>query len=307
MQQCMLDAQHSRASSLELALSRRPSRDEDDGGPSTSGSAAAASGRNAMGGRLLQQPPPQQEREREQCRQRADSEAEAAARQLLPQSHVPSDAWREVQQPPGSCGHAQGADVAAASSSAAATASATLTMRQRLHHTAALWPYMVPLFAVYFAEYAMQAGTWTAIGFPVTSEEARRRFYLAANSCYQAGVFISRSSGLLFQAGRGALWAMPGAQCLLLAAFFWDAATHWWYNWLLMGPCFAVGLLGGAVYVNAFTLISREVAPELREFSLGAACVADSLGIAAADACSILLQGCLFRLNGLSGAAFKCG
>lgn len=28
----------------------------------------------------------------------------------------------------------------------------------------ALWPYMVPLLLVYFAEYAMQSGTWTAIG-----------------------------------------------------------------------------------------------------------------------------------------------
>lgn len=27
-----------------------------------------------------------------------------------------------------------------------------------------LWPYMVPLLLVYFAEYAMQSGTWTAIG-----------------------------------------------------------------------------------------------------------------------------------------------
>ena len=29
--------------------------------------------------------------------------------------------------------------------------------RERLRRTAALWPYMVPLAAVYFAEYAMQA------------------------------------------------------------------------------------------------------------------------------------------------------
>lgn len=29
---------------------------------------------------------------------------------------------------------------------------------------AVLWPYMVPLALVYFAEYAMQSGAWTAIG-----------------------------------------------------------------------------------------------------------------------------------------------
>ena len=36
---------------------------------------------------------------------------------------------------------------------------------ERLRHTLHLWPYMVPLISVYFAEYAMQTGTWTAIGW----------------------------------------------------------------------------------------------------------------------------------------------
>ena len=35
---------------------------------------------------------------------------------------------------------------------------------ERLRATGRLWPYMLPLFIVYFAEYAMQSGTWTAIG-----------------------------------------------------------------------------------------------------------------------------------------------
>jgi hypothetical protein len=39
-----------------------------------------------------------------------------------------------------------------------------MNFRQRMVATARLWPYMVPLFVVYFAEYAMQSGTWTAIG-----------------------------------------------------------------------------------------------------------------------------------------------
>ena len=53
------------------------------------------------------------------------------------------------------------------------------------------------------------------------------------------------------------------------------------------------GLLGGAVYVNAFTLLSQEIEPEYREFSLGAASLADSLGIALADAAGILIQVCI--------------
>ena len=50
------------------------------------------------------------------------------------------------------------------------------------------------------------------------------------------------------------------------------------------------GLLGGAVYVNAFTLLAKEVEPSLREFSLAAASLADSVGIALADICGILVQ-----------------
>jgi hypothetical protein len=42
--------------------------------------------------------------------------------------------------------------------------------------------------------------------------------------------------------------------------------------------------------VNAFTLLSKEVPPSLREFSLSAASLADSVGIALADIAGILIQ-----------------
>ena len=50
------------------------------------------------------------------------------------------------------------------------------------------------------------------------------------------------------------------------------------------------GLLGGAVYVNAFTLISKSIDPRYKEFSLAAASLGDSLGIAFADVVGILIQ-----------------
>lgn len=152
----------------------------------------------------------------------------------------------------------------------------------------------------------MQSGAWTAIGFPVSDESARKKFYVYANWSYQAGVFISRSSGTIWQAGFAALWAMPIMQCGMLAFFLVNAVVKFWYNWSLLVPCFVTGLLGGAVYVNAFTLISRNVEPRVREFSLGAASVADGIGVALADAVGILIQGCLFRVNNLDGADFKC-
>lgn len=39
-----------------------------------------------------------------------------------------------------------------------------MAWKERLLYTLDLWPYMLPLCTVYFAEYAMQTGTWTAIG-----------------------------------------------------------------------------------------------------------------------------------------------
>ncbi|KAK9918138.1 hypothetical protein WJX75_001533 [Coccomyxa subellipsoidea] len=178
--------------------------------------------------------------------------------------------------------------------------------RERYQRTLDLWPYMVPLTLVYFAEYVMQSGTWTAIGFPPGDAPARHQFYEASNWCYQVGVFISRSSGLLYQADRAVLWVMPALQMGLLFFFVAVAILHFWYNWWLLVPCFVTGLLGGAVYVNAFTLLSREVEPRLREFSLAAASLADSVGIALADICGVLIQGCLFKANGLAGADFTC-
>jgi battenin len=99
---------------------------------------------------------------------------------------------------------------------------------------------------------------------------------------------------------------MPVMQCALLVFFTVDAMYHWWYNWGLLVMCLGTGLLGGAVYVNSFTLLCKEVPEHLHEFSLSAACVADSCGIACADLAAILIQGCLYRFNHITGAVYAC-
>ncbi|CAG9465622.1 unnamed protein product [Pedinophyceae sp. YPF-701] len=184
---------------------------------------------------------------------------------------------------------------------------ADMRFGERVRRTLSLWPYTVPLVTVYALEYVLQSGVWTAIGFPVESARARHRFYEFSNWMYQAGVFVSRSSGMAFQASRPVLWAMPVLQACFLAFFTWVAVDHVLYSWWLLAPCFCVGLLGGGVYVNAFTLMSSEVPLQYREFSLGAASLADSLGICIADIFGIFVQGCLFKANNLPGAAFSCG
>jgi hypothetical protein len=49
-----------------------------------------------------------------------------------------------------------------------------------------------------------------------------------ANWSYQAGVFISRSSGTAFSPSLNVLWALPLLQLALLAFFSWTAVEHVW-------------------------------------------------------------------------------
>lgn len=182
---------------------------------------------------------------------------------------------------------------------------ADMTFREKLRFTLTLGPYMVPLMVVYFAEYTMQTGVWSTIGFPVMSATARSQFYAAAGMAYQSGVFLSRSSGVLFQATRGVLYLMPAMQTALLVFFTMVSAYHFWYNWSLLLFCFLAGLLGGGVYVNAFTLLSREVPASHVEFALSAASVGDTIGVMLADFTGIFLQGCLYSVNRIPGATVQ--
>jgi battenin len=181
-----------------------------------------------------------------------------------------------------------------------------MTSLERLRLVASLYPYMIPLFLVYAAEYSLQAGTWSAIGFPVTSPQARDSFYEYSNWMYQAGVFLSRSSGTLFTAPLYILWLMPILQCINVAFFWWVAASHVFYNYWLLIPCFYVGLLGGGVYVNGYLRICADLPMEHREFSLSATSVAAAMGIVVADLTGLFLQACLYQRNGLDGAVVSC-
>jgi len=183
---------------------------------------------------------------------------------------------------------------------------ASLSAMGRLKLSASFWPYMVPLFAVYAAEYALQAGAWTAIGFPVGSEEARDEFYEYSNWVYQAGVFISRSSGTVYQASMAVLWLMPFLQCANLVLFLFIAATHFWYDYTLLILCFYVGLLGGGVYVNGYLRINSDLPKHVSEFALATVSVADTIGIVVADISGLFIQSCLYQKNGIEGAVVQC-
>jgi battenin len=182
-----------------------------------------------------------------------------------------------------------------------------MSLVERTQFVINLWPYIIPLFIVYATEYSLQAGTWTAIGFPVESQQARNQFYGYSNWMYQAGVFVSRSSGMLGTVPMSILWIMPTLQAVNVGFFALVAAKHIWYNYTLLIPCFYVGLLGGGVYVNGYKRICADFGlVDHREFALAATSVAESFGIVCADVLGLFIQACLYQINGIEGAVVSC-
>jgi len=212
----------------------------------------------------------------------------------------------------------------------------SMTSGERFYLVLTLWPYMIPLFTVYVAEYTLQSGTWTAIGFPtVASKESRDTFYRYSNWTYQVGVFISRSSGTCMVAPMALLWAMPFLQCANVV-LYWAVAAHQSVDininddidittndtidaslssmvvsfvsspyFLYPGALYA-GLLGGAVYVHGYLRICKDLPLPHREFALSATSLAECLGIVVADVLGLLVQACLYQIHGLDGAVMAC-
>ncbi len=174
-----------------------------------------------------------------------------------------------------------------------------MTFNERFHATLQLWPYMVPLFTVYAAEYTLQSGVWSAMGFPITDSSSRTEFYEYSNWVYQAGVLCSRSSGTLWTPTKLNLWIMPTLQCIFLIFSIYNAYHQLWYDWSILLLCFCVGLLGGAVYVGGFSLVAMESEPHMKEFNLSAASVGDSFGISLANVVSIALQKAIYSNYGI--------
>jgi battenin len=169
-----------------------------------------------------------------------------------------------------------------------------------------VWKYMLPLFFVYWSEYAINQGVSPMLLF---RKEHRPFFFLSEGSrdhyvvylcLYQFGVFLSRSSvrvcplrevwtpTLLQILNFGVLLTVS----LLITAY--SAALQSFGIWLVFLVIFWEGLLGGAVYVNVFDMINRrssssELDLRKREFSMGVCTLADTLGIICASGTAILL------------------
>ena len=151
---------------------------------------------------------------------------------------------------------------------------------------------MLPLLLVYIAEYTINQGVAPTLLFPLPSTPFThyRSFYPVYGTIYQAGVFLSRSSTPFIRLHN--LYLPSLLQCLNLALLIAQAMYPSLLGsvWVVFLVIFWEGLLGGAVYVNTFAEIGEKVAPERREFSLGATSVSDSAGICVAGFLGMVLE-----------------
>uniref|UniRef100_L7M0A0 Battenin n=1 Tax=Rhipicephalus pulchellus TaxID=72859 RepID=L7M0A0_RHIPC len=161
----------------------------------------------------------------------------------------------------------------------------TLTFVQKLKLMKPLLRFMIPLGFVYFAEYFINQGLLELIVFrniKLTHKEQYRWLQVM----YQVGVLISRSSVNIVQIRK--LWLLPVLQFANVAFIFSEAYFLYLPSfWIVVVVVLYEGLLGGAAYVNTFYRISKDVAPQHREFSLRIASLADSTGIALAGAVAL--------------------
>eukprot|EP00771_Trimastix_marina_P001332 gnl/Trimastix_PCT/2399.p1 GENE.gnl/Trimastix_PCT/2399~~gnl/Trimastix_PCT/2399.p1 ORF type:complete len:490 (-),score=125.45 gnl/Trimastix_PCT/2399:26-1423(-) len=164
----------------------------------------------------------------------------------------------------------------------------SLTFKQRVIHIKSLLKYMIPLFVVYLAEYLINQAVVSTIWFK-NSPFPERDHYVYYQFIYQFGVFLSRSSVNILPIKR--IWIPSLLQIVnLIALIIQSQHNYMGYVWIVFVVILWEGLLGGATYVNAFFLLSKEVEPGLREYSLGVTSVADSLGITLAGVLGVFIE-----------------
>jgi len=169
-----------------------------------------------------------------------------------------------------------------------------LPLKTKLTLMIPLLKYMVPLFLVYVAEYTINQGLYELLYYDTwLTQNQQYRWYQVD---YQLAVFISRSSIRFFPIKKIIVPTL--IQFAILAVLVVEACIPFLhYIWFTLAIVFLEGLCGGAVYVNAFTLISETSSPDTKEFRMGAASMADSMGITLAGIISIAIHNAICKLR----------
>ncbi|XP_053219925.1 battenin isoform X2 [Podarcis raffonei] len=169
-----------------------------------------------------------------------------------------------------------------------------LSLQEKGQVVKGLLKYLIPLAVVYFAEYFINQGLFELLYFhkaPFTHAQQYRWYQML----YQAGVFVSRSSASCIRIRH--IWLLAVLQCLNMV-FLSVAVSKMFLPsiYIVFALVLYEGLLGGAGYVNTFHCISEKSKPEHREFAMGVACIADTLGISLSGAVAIPIHNHFCRL-----------
>lgn len=145
--------------------------------------------------------------------------------------------------------------------------------------------YMLPLGTVYLSEYIINQGISPTVLFPLDTLphwlfSSYRDIYVVYGFLYQLGVFVLRTSNL-FGVRIYNLHLLAVLQFFNLVVFLLQSAYDMPFPsiYLVLAAVFYEGLLGGLSYVNTFLSVSENVAPEVREFSMGCVSMSDSFGV----------------------------
>ena len=163
-------------------------------------------------------------------------------------------------------------------------------------------PYKIPLFLVYMSEYLINQGLTPILLFPLDKAPFKtfRSFYPTYAFIYQLGAFISRSSSpflTIHSLYTPSLLQVLNLLLLTLHAMYFFLPSIY----IVFCVIFWEGLLGGVVYINTFSAITRNKQGEDREWSLGAASVSDSAGIVIASLLGMVMEPWLCQLNVRNG------
>nr|XP_034992100.1 battenin isoform X1 [Zootoca vivipara]XP_034992101.1 battenin isoform X1 [Zootoca vivipara] len=169
-----------------------------------------------------------------------------------------------------------------------------LSLQEKGQVVKGLLKYLIPLAVVYFAEYFINQGLFELLYFheaPFNHPQQYRWYQML----YQAGVFVSRSSASCIRIRH--IWLLAVLQCLNMV-FLSVAVSKMFLPsiYIVFALVLYEGLLGGAGYVNTFHCISEKSKPEHREFAMGVACIADTLGISLSGAVAIPIHNYFCRL-----------
>jgi len=163
------------------------------------------------------------------------------------------------------------------------------TLSEKLYLQIELFQYWGPLFLVYFGEYLINYGLFQVLLFPNNPMFAGQE-YKYYSFIYQVGVFISRSSANFFRIRY--LWLLGSLQIVNLV--FLGTVAYWDYIpsiWIIFVIILYEGLIGGAVFVNAFYRIADEVSEEKKkEFCMASISFWYSIGILLAGVGGIFVQ-----------------